>query len=401
MASGMRLWLGIVLGGFLLLVVWGLPPRPADAWMTSFRRSQEARTPEWIAHTRIQVEVQRRNWVYQRLQWRDSLGLLARASRESGRMWAVALPDSAPEHYLPRLEIAVTAQLAARGIAEPEVPVGAVLMEGNVGLHPLLLRADPVSYGYEELFVSLDPEEPYCFVVDPFYWTLRALRNDWARMVWMPQDSSLAPAPLGPCALHAKYGTPGPEIFQWLRSGGYAFAQRERGYGMEGFYPERPVSRGAFGLRTSWFAYSPDGEACLAGKLEGCRRALAKGPALRSSWRAREMALLADNSPVAIQNLNFGAFQLFGGRESTLLWELQEEFGPGRFRAFWASELGVDDAFQAAFGTSFPEWVMGWAQREVGTLKASPVVPMGASLLSLLIIGGLAGAALFLGRRRG
>jgi hypothetical protein len=101
-----------------------------------------------------------------------------------------------------------------------------------------------------------------------------------------------------------------------------------------------------------------------------------------------------------IRNLDTGFNRPFGGRESGLLWDLQEEYGPERFLAFWGSELGFEEAFQAAFGTTFPQWVMGWAEREVGVLEASPAVPLGATLLSLVVIGGFAAFALARGRRR-
>jgi hypothetical protein len=43
---------------------------------------------------------------------------------------------------------------------------------------------------------------------------------------------------------------------------------------------------------------------------------------------------------------------------------------------------------------------MGWAQREVGVMEASPIVPLGATLLSLITIAGVAAFALVRGRRR-
>jgi hypothetical protein len=106
------------------------------------------------------------------------------------------------------------------------------------------------------------------------------------------------------------------------------------------------------------------------------------------------------SSPIVIRNLDTGFNPPFAGRESELLWDLQEEYGPERFLTFWGSELGFEAAFQAAFGTPFPEWVMGWAQREVGVMEASPIVPLGATLLSLITIAGVAAFALVRGRRR-
>jgi hypothetical protein len=395
----MRVWLGIVTGGLLLLGLWGLPPRTESEWLRGPRLARPERTTEWEVHSKIQSDVRRRHWVYQRLQWVDSLERVIRASRGIGNLQLVSLPDTAPEHYLPRLQEAVALQLAHRGVPEPKVTVGAVLLDANLGLHSLAQRADPMSSYGRELFVSRDPEAPYCIVVDPLYPSSRHLRSDWARMVWMSPDSSVGPNPLGPCALYGKFGMPGPEISKWLSQTEHVFGKGGRGAWESAFYPEHGVSRGPFGLRNRWYTYSPSGEACLAGDWEGCARALSEGPASRSYWRTGQTYGSGRASPVLIQTLEVSFYPLFGGRESDLLWDLQEEYGPERFQAFWESELGVDEAFQAAFGISFPDWTMSWAQGGVGVLGAGPAVPPGATLLAFLTIAGLVALALFRGRR--
>lgn len=400
METRMRVWLGIVLGGMLLLGLWGLPPRTEGEWLRGPRPARAEHTPEWEAHSRLQSDVRRRHWIYQRLQWVDSLERVIRASRELGNRQLVSLPDTAPEHYLPRLEEAVALHLAGKGVFEPKVTVGVVLMDVNFSLHPLVERADPMSSYRRELFVNRDPEAPYCIVVDPLYPSSRHLRNGWARMVWMPPDSSVGPNPLGPCALYGKFGIPGPEISSWLSRTGHVFGKGGRGAWESAFHPEHGVSRGPFGLRDSWYTYSPNGEACLVGDREGCARALSEGPASRSYWGAGQTYGSERTSSVVIQTLDVSFYPLFGGREFDLLWDLQKEYGPERFQAFWDSELAVNEAFHAAFGTAFPDWTMKWAQRGVRVVGAGPVVPQGATLLSFFTIAGFVALALFRGRPR-
>jgi hypothetical protein len=91
----------------------------------------------------------------------------------------------------------------------------------------------------------------------------------------------------------------------------------------------------------------------------------------------------------------------FTSRLFTLLWDLEREFGQNRFQGFWASEGTVDEAFRAAFQVPLAEWLVRWAQRGGETVPGNPVVPLNASLLSLMVLAGFAGLALWLGRRRG
>ena len=96
----------------------------------------------------------------------------------------------------------------------------------------------------------------------------------------------------------------------------------------------------------------------------------------------------------------YGYYLPFGGREFGLLWDLEEEFGPERFQAFWSSELEVEQAFRAAFDTGFPEWVMAWGQERFGVSRVGATPPLQATVLSLLTIGILAATAIFRGRPR-
>ena len=402
MASRMKIWLGVVLGGILLIGVWGIPPKSYEDWRGHRWGDNRLWVPERVAFNQVRGEVSRKNWLYQRLQWTDSMAYLARTSRESGWLWMAVLPDSAPSNFLPGLEAAVAAQLAGDGIGEPRIPVGVALMDARTGAYPPLSGGD---YGYSlemEVHLGREPESPFCYLLTPVYGMGPNLERSWNRMVWAPADSSAPPRPLGPCALHAKYGTPGPELLQWLAGRGYAMAVGQpRTDRVLDSWEWEGRALPALGRRTLWYGGAPEAEACLAGKVEGCWAALFQEGASGEWIGRRQMALVMDSKRLVAPISPHGWNMPFGGRESGLLWDLEAEFGPERFQAFWSSNLGVEEAFQLAFGSSFPDWVMKWAQDRFGVSKVGAVVPVQATFLSFLTIFVMAGVALILGRRRG
>lgn len=402
MAPRMKVWLGLVLGGILLVGLWGLPPKSYEEWQGARWGRDREEVPERRAFRQVRTEAWGKNRLFQLLQWRDSVEALAGTARENGRLWSVALPDPAPEHLLPGLEAAVLAQIAAEDIGVPRVPVGVVLMEGRTGTHPSVPNGSFDLSLDSEVYVGLEAGSPYCYLVKAYLGNDTALEGSWADLVWAPADSSAPPNPLGPCAFHAKYGTPGPGVFQWLADGHYAMTlggsrfRKGREAGGEG---GRAIP--ALGRRTLWSEGSPDAEACLAGKVEGCRRALFGDwvPYLRAWWTDPGDRIVDDHGLV-VPIQSFGYFLPFGGREYGLLLDLEAEFGRQRFQAFWSSDLDVEEAFRQAFGGGFPEWVMGWGQARFGKSEVGANVPLEAALLSFLAIGVLSGAALLLGRRR-
>jgi hypothetical protein len=413
MASRMKVWIGLVAGGILLIGLWGVPPRSYEEWRGSRWGSNRDPLPEREAYERVAGDIYLKNWIYQRLQWRDSVAALARTAREAGPLWRAAVPDSSPEWLLPGLERAIGAQLSAEEVHEPRVPVGVVFMEFLTGTYPSLSRGYSRYTDAREVYVGLQEDAPYCFLVVPVPGPGTILEGAWNRAVWAPADSSSAPNPLGPCALHAKYGTPGQGVLAWLARGGYATALGRSRSILR--YPDSELSSRAFlelsevsprallalGRRVLWYRGSPEAEACLAGKVQGCRTVLLEGMA--SSWWSggRQEGNIEDSLGLVTRIPEHG-FQLpFEGREYGLLWDLEAEFGPERFQIFWGSELGMEEAFRSAFGVGAPEWVMAWGQKRLGRSKVGATVPAKAAALSFLTIGVLAGGALLLGRRRG
>lgn len=405
MPPRMNSWLGVVLGGLLVIGIWGIPP---ETYEESRRNrpppSRRLRLPERQAHIELSAEIRQKNREYQRIQWWDSVSVLAQASSELNRPWTGALPPSAPDSLLSRLAQAVTTQLATNDVVEPLVQVGTVLMGARWGSHPdYPMPPSGFSYGME-VHVGRGDGTPFCFLVDP----IRGGEGDRVRselnlLLWTPSGSSSGPTPLGPCLLHAKYGEPGAEILRWLAGGRYAMASggralRRGGLGREGGRVTAYLGRGR---RAFWFTGSPSAEACLAGRLEGCRAALLDTIDVRRGWWSPTPETVFDSKRVIAAIPDLGYRLPFGGWEGQLLWDMEKEFGSSRFREFWVSDLDVEAAFFDAFGIGLPEWTMGWAQNTLGKAKISPVVPLNAGFLSFLSVGLFASVALFLGKRRG
>jgi hypothetical protein len=371
------------------------------------------RSPEYEAYQKVLRETRGAAYTYQRLQWRDSVASLARSSGEEGNWVAVALPAGAPEGYGPGMEAAIREQLGSVGVADPRIPVGVLFIDAVAQAHPQAPPDVAMINAQEEVMVSTGAGNPFCFVVVPVRGvsegTLLALERKWTDMVSTPPGSTGPPRPLGPCLLHAKYGTPGPRIFRWLWDGAYTFGMGDWGRGAT--LPSGEDSRfrrDLFGLRLRHFTSNPSlplAEACLMGQEDACRKSVAGGPPhdffsfYSYYWSDGDNRIAPDGSPLAFQTRLLYSLA-FGSLDAFLLWDLEAEFGSERFQRFWSSEEGVEEAFQAAFGEPLGRWVMRWAQERIHPMTAAAPVPPGASLLTLLTVCLLAGMAVLVQRRR-
>jgi hypothetical protein len=248
--------------------------------------------------------------------------------------------------------------------------------------------------GYLSLsyFAGTDEAGPYCAVVGSSYdkdlggfstLTGRVRRPGQGKPVF----EHIEPEPLGPCFYWTRYGAPGRQLAQWLRDGGYSFAERRT----TAPFDNRVVSmdkRGIFGIRKGrelpLFTH-----ACVAGDREACARTL-----LAPGGRT-----LPPNSLRVYERKN--CCYAFAEVERALLADLEREFGTDRFARFWTSAEPLEAAFANAFGTSLGEWVHGWALRYYPA--AEPVraaVAPWTALMSLLTIGVLCGAAMLEAHRR-
>ncbi len=398
MASGMKKWLGLVAGGLGLIALWALPPRSLEDWLGWARDPGEDPSPESLAFSRIGREARQLGDLYQYLVWGDSIEALARSSLEGNIRWAVAVPGFTPAEGREALESAVRRQVTALGVPAPAVPVGAAVMDAEFGLYPGV----PWHFGNAGrgmIFVGLDPENAFCFVVrsEP----VGAAPSASALLAWAGPDSADLPNPLGPCAWHARYGTPGEGISEWLGKGGYRYAEDPWGPGAGASYRLEAPELRRIGVRTLP-RLSTDGVACASGSREGCRGALLAATGFEEVG-ASTLGIGEDRHP----SRSLRAFRMrsspwgmtFGGAGRTVLSDLEAEFGSERFRRFWTSDQDVMEAFEEAFGLPFEDWLLGWARVRWGDADVGPTVPIQAGLLTFLTAGLLAGGALMVDRR--
>jgi hypothetical protein len=387
----------ILVGGF------GLPPRPlVDSWWS---RTQY-RTPERAGFLEIQDDLILENWLYQRIQWRDSVLSALEGIDPAVTPFTLALPEWARDSTRAILEEGVTRHLNYLGSAQPKVPVGVFFVPRTLNGHP---RAPKNRYGYRwtqrEIYVAREGEEPFCALLEPVAVEggYNGLNNTVRRLVFLPRDSVSAPNTLRICGYYARYGVPGSEIEDWLRRGGAAFASGSNIYRRSDLIRMRGNIRRLFGGLGYFYNLSAVGLGCLGGLAPACLTTFQGDSRPFQPW-VRNIQGLRDkaaDSPVDFLSSRWRIQGHLGGYEEYMFESLEMEFGPDRFEAFWNSEQPVLEAFQEAFGLPAEEWVMAWAQKLYGTLDRGPSVPLNASLLTFLTIGLFAALAASVAIRRG
>lgn len=138
-------------------------------------------------------------------------------------------------------------------------------------------------------------------------------------------------------------------------------------------------------------------QACLAGRLEACARAVSDPDLITPT--SGDRAWLLANSPATGLDGGF-AGPPFGWLDDGLVYEWEAEFGTDAFARFWTSSEPIPEAFEAAFGVPLGAWVYEWAGRHGDVYRAGPSLPWGSVGWSLLALTALAGAATVAGMRR-
>ncbi|MFC1660309.1 hypothetical protein ACFL3S_02435 [Gemmatimonadota bacterium] len=380
------------------MAFWGLPPRQFSVT----REWAFERTPERDFFFRVQEETFLESWRFQRLQWRDSLTALLRERWEAGESYGVGAPEWAADSISHKLDLGVRLQLEVQGALPPAMPVGVFLVPRGQSAHPAAPDRFGFMWGLREYYVGREGEDPFCYLVNPVAEKGGSGVNYVTQnLVHIPPDSVSNPNTLRLCGFFARFGRPGPGIMAWLRDGAFRM-----GTGVDrGRFPQRagPVRR-AFGQpvrHTYSQEISPRALACLGGDEEACRAAFLAPVEGFPPWglaRTDLKAYLEDSPADFLSHRWWGGGDL-GWFEDFLFQDLEEEFGPERFQAFWNSGTHVEEAFLAAFGQPAGDWMMGWARRQFGKIDRGPVVPANATLFTFLTLGILAGGAVVMGRR--
>ena len=404
MASGLKRWFGLVALSLVAVAAWMaiLPPPSAPRGGRILPERQRA--------LRLREQMFRDAWVYQRMEWRDSMiGELDRAV-SAGERVVLGLPNEAPDSVRQRLARAVELQFRDMNLTEPAVPLGIFAVPESQGIHPAAQEFRHDLTGGDEYYLAREGEAPYCVIAVPFYDGAAARSEPWLpnpvaqrlrRFAEVSENPGHHPNTLGLCRYFVQFGQPGPLVMEWLKRGGSRFADLTNPPEWDSFYDGGPV-RGPFGkTRTGFGGVFPRPLRCLSGEREDCLGLVMDFEALPAhlGWTTIEVPGFLANSPVdfleGYPRLEDEILTL----EYDFLSAVQERFGRERFGGFWRSPLDPPAAFQEAFGESMDLWIMGWLRSRMEPSPRGPGVPLQATLFTLLALGVLAGGAVRMGRR--
>ena len=379
MEDRMKRWLAVVSGSMALVALWALPP--------SVVRTPTPHTPpEELQLRQVELRVARDHAALRALRWSDSLSALLVRTAPGG----VVLSPPVTEHVEPdRVRSWVDAQhdvLARLPSRDADMRVGVFWVPRD---HAALPDVALLGRMQEITVVGERDGVPYC---------LRALPHT-ERIAFISGPSS----DLAVCRLFAAYGRPGDAVEAWLEASSMGFARvpiptfAADFAGMGGLPPTEPASR-LFGRdRPRLPDESLTAQACLAGRVVACERALTE-PGLIAEASPEEAWIIAE-TPVAALGTH-EARSSFGYLDDALLFEWEARWGSDAFARFWTSSEPVPEAFEAAFGEPLAEWVRGWVGRHVGLYRAGPSLPWSSVWTSVLALAALAAVATAAGVRR-
>ena len=113
---------------------------------------------------------------------------------------------------------------------------------------------------------------------------------------------------------------------------------------------------------------------------------------------ARDLRVVRTSPVMSIGTWGAGSQVLHD--EDYMFHDLEQEFGPDAFRAFWTSDQDVRTAFQRSFGVPLGDWVVSWVDRTIGVDEPGPALSRTASSGTALVIALLTGLAFLRIRRR-
>lgn len=382
MASGLIRWAGavVLLCGALAAVL--LPP--TGEWLVDIRGSPRERTPEELRRARLSSDVTeatallaRRHWVAGFREALDRDGL-----EDPAFVYVGDLADAAPER-----------RGEWRRRVERETRLLPAERDGT-GLAVFFLDAWhdlPGGYRFRsrarsEHYLVEGPSGPVCVVAVLIPWRTLASDEEWRR--------GSARGVLGPCALHATYGRPGPGVTRWLERGGYLFLDVARPFGEssgEGDGAAAGTVRGLFGTRDFRARrVPPTAQRCLTGRLEACRRWLTTPQEIESAffrWTGTPDHFLSRRTEMISAARGYGWAGYADLPEARLVADLEAEFGSERFGRFWRSGKPMPEAFTEAFGEPPARWMHRWAVARYGEESRGPAFGLLTTVLSVLTVG--------------
>ncbi len=239
-------------------------------------------------------------------------------------------------------------------------------------------------------------------------------RNQVARILTL---QSTGREVLGPCALYATFGQPGPQVArwlantQWLAAGDVDWSRPspivKNSLSWTDVTQGGLLARLAGGDGPTWEArdiLTVGGVGCVAGNASRCAAAVQAPIALSKDTRAW------NTNVIDAENLHgYGRWYWYwvwnrdgslGPAESWLLSDMVRDLGRERFQTFWTSAAPADSAFARATGEPFGAWLQRWAWREYGRDQLGPWLPVWARWAGLLVVAAGLGVAMVFARER-
>jgi len=362
MAIGMKGWLGLVGGGMTLIALAKLPPSPERSTAAPEELPEQARLRHLSREMRITEGILMRRALS------DSLAPRVAAAGSGAVLVGVhgELHAGSQRQRAPLTEDSTRAAIQAA--AEQELAEVPGPRQAAIGVFLSPRRADaPV---LQDTYMGSLSGTPYCFRVITGSAVLRAgtLRT------------SEGIDGLGACRLAARYGLPGPQILSWLKAGGIAFA----GARFDDVRRPQPGPGAGSIAEYRGVASSLAPDRCLSGVADACARAFLD-PRTLDELAAEEALVIAASPLIGGRGSRF--LSVFGSGDDYLLSDLEHEFGPRRFAAFWQSDADVPSAFETTFDTTVGDWVLEWTRENIGgSPRPGPGLPRAATAGTVVVM---------------
>lgn len=349
MAIRMRAWLALVVGACAAVAIPLIPPDRFEFPVTN-------EEPEQRRYEEALGELRRTHMALQLMRWSDSLSALVRA-------------ESGADETRSGIRLAAFMQPVFHG-ALPGLPRGIPTwssltlsdMEGAT-LFCLTVHTQPVGDAFDVEAV------PVAALPDP-------------------------------CRMIDRFGAPGAHVEEWLEQGAWGFgSSREPAPDhlrlRNDLYAELPY----FGDRRHPLAReNVFVGGCLAGQPEACARAVLDP--IDVEGNGSELRAVAERVGWSYADLDWSDESPFRYLDDSLFADIERQFGEEAFARFWSSDEEVPVAFEAAFGVELGEWVLAWADAQMGISRAGPAIPLADILLVMFTVGAMTALACRVGMRR-
>lgn len=372
MATGMKVWTGLAVLGFLAVAAWMMPPS------ATVRRAAGEMAPEEELARDLRREVRRSHDILQRTRWADSLTSLALATAVDDVAVGGA-PRSLQAGTVDSVRVRIEDEMAMAGLEQPKAVVGFFVQPRD---HAALERVRRDTRSASEIYMGESDGTAYCLRVLVTGASVSPHNGEIRRYYWTENESFSNI--LGGCRVVAQYGLPGPSVRQWLERGALGFAD-EPAYG-----PARTAGwlgtprHWPFGRSVPSWTRDLEMDRCLAGVPASCETVVLD-PLIRQGEVEADVLHVIEHSPVSgIGRVVFRS--PFGSADDYLLGDVAAEFGPERFEAFWTSEEDVPEAFEAAFGITLGEWVVAWSDTHFARTAAGPAISSTAASGTIILM---------------